>query len=265
MAPPRGLAADVGLGRRAPSESIDRNSDARHLFDTGIGRRSGSRSAQPVRCRSKMEARSQTSGRRFLVVGASQAGLAISGTLSGSGVHTSSWSGPRRRSGWRTETWDFLRRQRARPGTTASRAWSPFDVDADGFGVQGPGRRLLRGVPKKDRRTDPLRSRGSPRVGDERRGSFRSDRRRHPSTPFRRRGDLPLPATVFPPIVPRHGTAADAAPTPTASPDQPRRAQRSLWTAGSLDPDRRELRASGREVSFSVGPHDQAPARLSRP
>ena len=89
-----------------------------------------------------------------LVVGAGQAGIAMSEHLGNAGVPHLVLERDRIAERWRSGRWDSL--------VANGPAWhdrfpgQEFDVDPDALRRQGAGRRLFRRLRREDRRADPL-------------------------------------------------------------------------------------------------------------
>jgi putative flavoprotein involved in K+ transport len=208
----------------------------------------------------EVEARMSNQQVEVLVVGAGQAGVAMSEHLSDSGVLHLVLERSRIAERWRTERWDSL--------VANGPAWHDrfpglefFDVDADGFASKDQVADYFAAYAEKI--AAPIRCgvEVTSVTRNEGRGGFRVETSDGTiDARFVVAATGPFQRPVFPPIVP-----ADAGPLQMHSntyrnPDQLPEGPVLVVGAGSSGVQiADELRASGREVHLSVGPHDRPP------
>jgi putative flavoprotein involved in K+ transport len=208
----------------------------------------------------EVEARMSNQQVEVLVVGAGQAGVAMSEHLSDSGVPHLVLERSRIAERWRTERWDSL--------VANGPAWHDrfpglefFDVDADGFASKDQVADYFAAYAEKI--AAPIRCgvEVTSVTRHEGRGGFRVETSEGTiDARFVVAATGPFQRPVFPPTVP-----ADAGPLQMHSntyrnPDQLPEGPVLVVGAGSSGVQiADELRASGREVYLSVGPHDRPP------
>ncbi len=198
-----------------------------------------------------------------VVVGAGQAGVAMSEHLSRCGVPHLVLERDRIAERWRSGRWDSL--------VANGPAWHDRfpglefpDVEPGRVRSQGAGRRLLRRLRGEDRRTDPLRRRGD--VGRSGTPAGRASASRPRTGPSTRASSWPRPdrssARSFLRSCPTTPGLSRSTPAPTATPSQlPEGAVLVVGAGSSGVQIADELLRAGRRVYLSVGPHDRPPRR----
>ncbi len=195
-----------------------------------------------------------------VVVGAGQAGVAVSEHLGPTASRTSSWSGTASPSaGARSGGTPSSRT--ARRGTTGSRGWSS-PTSTRRLRLEGPGRGLLRRLRREDRRPGPVRRRGDLGAQEHRppglpRRDVAGPRRR----PLRRGRDRAVPAARDTPVVPDGAVPCSSTPAGTATPGSCPTARCSWSGPAPRGADRRRA-APVRPPGLPLRrPHERPPRR----